>query len=390
MKVEAFGFEVSFSKVKVTPQRPVYLAGLARPRVSRGVHDDLYARCMLVSRDNFALALVGVDSIGLQYCDVGEVKEKLLRLSVYALVGSTHDHSSPDVIGLWGPDSETSGVDPEYIGFLKESIVECVEKAAENLTRAKLSIALARLPEGVARNTRDPGLIDQEVVVMAAESHEGEKLGVLVNFGLHPEVLWRDNLLLTADFPYYMLSKLEKEYGGTGVFLNGSLGGMVTPDVREHSYAEAERVGTTIADAVLKAIATRTTAYSSPTLVAVSKEVELPVQNRALFEAVERGVVKRLDRRGNMITTIINYFRISQFLEGVSLPGEPLPKLGLEVKSMLKAPFRMLVGLGDDEVGYIIHPSDWTEGKYEESMSLGPHTAPLLLNELDYLLKLAT
>ncbi|MEM2299288.1 MAG: hypothetical protein QXW23_07185 [Thermofilaceae archaeon] len=389
MKAEVYGFEVSFSRVRVTPEKPVYLAGLARPRVSKGVHDDLYARCMLISLGNASLALVGVDSIGLQYCDVKVVKEKLLKRNIHAIVGSTHDHSSPDVIGLWGPDTETSGVDPEYVGFLRESIVECVEKAAEGLRRAKLEIVLARLPDGVAKNTRDPGLIDRDVVALFAEALDGERLGVLVNFGLHPEVLWSDNLLITADFPYYMLSKLEREYGGTGVFLNGALGGMVTPDVTEHSFAEAERVGASIAESVLKAAGARSTAYSSPSLTVVSREVELTVQNKAFLELAEKGVVRRADRRGDRIASVVNYFRITPLLEGVSLPGEPLPRLGLEVKSMLKAPFRMLVGLGDDEIGYLIPAEDWTEGRYEESMSLGYHAAPLLLGELKHLLELA-
>ncbi|MEM2187587.1 MAG: hypothetical protein QXT37_11460, partial [Thermofilaceae archaeon] len=133
----------------------------------------------------------------------------------------------------------------------------------------------------------------------------------------------------------------------------------------------------------------RSTAYSSPSLTVVSREVELTVQNKAFLELAEKGVVRRADRRGDRIASVVNYFRITPLLEGVSLPGEPLPRLGLEVKSMLKAPFRMLVGLGDDEIGYLITAEDWTEGKYEESMSLGYHAAPLLLGELKRLLELA-
>ncbi len=389
MRAEIHGLEVAFAKVRVTPERPVYLAGLSRPRLSRGVHDDLYVRCMVMSHGGSTVALVGVDSIGLPYADVSEVKGRLLRRGVLAVVASTHDHSSPDTIGLWGPDYETSGVDPEYLSFLKGAIAECVEEACGSLRRARLTVSSAQLPEGVAKNSRDPGLIDREVTVLAAESYQGERLGIAVNFGLHPEVLSGDNLLITADFPHYMLSALESRYGGVGLFLNGALGGMVTPDVREHSFAEAERVGVAIAAAALEALAGRAAAHSTPELLLVSKEVELPVHNRVFIELVRKGVLRKLGDRPDRTVSVVSYFRLSPLVEGVSLPGEPLPKVGLRAKALLRAPFRMLVGLGDDEIGYIIDAEDWTEGRYEESMSLGPLTSTILLGELSRLVELA-
>ena len=389
MRVEAHGFEIAFSKVKVTPEKPVYLAGFSRSRVSRGVHDDLYIRCMAISYGGATVAFVGVDSIGLVYADVRVVKSKLLKESVLAVIASTHDHSSPDTIGLWGPDGETSGVDPEYLSFLKEMIVECVEAACSNLRRAQLIMSSTLLPEGVAKNSRDPRLIDREMIVLAAESYRGERLGILVNFGLHPEVLSGDNLLITADFPYYMLSSLEESYGGLGVFINGALGGMVTPDVRERSFAEAERVGVAIAREALAAVAGKASTFTSPDLALVTKEVELPVYNRLFVELAERGVLRKIGERSDSTVSSVSYFRVSPFLEGVSLPGEPLPKVGLKAKGMLRSPLKMLIGLGDDEIGYIIDPEDWREGKYEESMSLGPNTATLLLSELRSIVGLA-
>jgi len=383
------GLKIAFSKVKVTPSKPVYLAGLKPNRLSRGVHDDLYARCMLLSYNDILFALIGVDSIGLVYKDTKEIKEKLFGKGVYSIIGSTHDHSSPDVIGLWGPSPEVSGVDLDYLEFLKESIIECVEKALEKLVPAKLIITSTRIPEGVARNGRDPGLIDKEITVLAAETYSGDRLGILVNFGLHPEVLWNDNLLLTADYPYYMLSKLEKEYGGIGVFLNGALGGMITPNVKEHSFKEAERIGTAIADSILKAVKSPTTFYTVASLTVVSKEIELPVLNKKFIELAEKGVVRKISEENTRTRSIVNYFRISPLLEGVSMPGEPLPKVGLKVEKMLRKPFKMFIGLGDDEIGYVIDPEDWKEGKYEESMSLGPDTATILMGEIRHIIEVA-
>ena len=67
----------------------------------------------------------------------------------------------------------------------------------------------------------------------------------------------------------------------------------------------------------------------------------------------------------------------------VTFPGEPLPKVGLKAKKMLDGPFKFVIGLGNDEIGYIIDSEDWTPGKYEESMSLGSKTADLILSNIN-------
>ena len=32
----------------------------------------------------------------------------------YAVIAATHNHSTPDLMGLWGPHPLSSGVDPAY------------------------------------------------------------------------------------------------------------------------------------------------------------------------------------------------------------------------------------------------------------------------------------
>ena len=66
---------------------------------------------------------------------------------------------------------------------------------------------------------------------------------------------------------------------------------------------------------------------------------------------------------------------------------QALPEVGKEVFSLMNAKHRFLVGLGQDEVGYILPKADFDPKKYEESMSLGPETAPTLLDALNHLLK---
>ena len=71
----------------------------------------------------------------------------------------------------------------------------------------------------------------------------------------------------------------------------------------------------------------------------------------------------------------------------VTVPGEALPEVGGEIRGLLEAPVGFVIGLGQDEIGYILPKEAFDPKKYEESMSLGPRTAPTLLDALKPLLK---
>ena len=59
----------------------------------------------------------------------------------------------------------------------------------------------------------------------------------------------------------------------------------------------------------------------------------------------------------------------------VTLPGELLPEVSFEILEQMGGFPRMLIGLGNDELGYLIPPYNFREGIYEESMSRGPAAA---------------
>ena len=386
MTARLVGVEVGASKVPVTPAKPVYLAGLGHGRLSEGVHDDLYARALVICEGSKAITLVGVDSIGVMRDHLAPLKEKLATRGVALLLSSTHDHSSPDTIGLWGPEPGVSGFDDEYMELLLSGVEEAVEKALEEVERGALELGSAALPRGVAKNTRNPELLDREISYIVARSG-GRVLGTLVNFGLHPEVLWMDNRLVTADFVHYLCRELEGALGGVAIFLNGALGGMVTPDVVSHTFEEAERVGRAAARAVLESVSrSKPRVEATCELALASKLVELPVHNAVLAEAARVGVVKRGVGEPPTVETEVSVLELRPLASLAALPGEPLPAVGLRVKGVLRSPYRFLVSLCNDEIGYIIGRDEWDPKRYEESMSLGPLTCEILLSALGELL----
>jgi hypothetical protein len=61
-------------------------------------------------------------------------------------------------------------------------------------------------------------------------------------------------------------------------------------------------------------------------------------------------------------------------------PGEVFPAIGLRVKSEMTGLVRFFVGLGNDELGYVMDDNEygmWPH-EYESSMSVGPATGMLL------------
>ena len=376
--------EGGVSSIKITPKKPVYLAGFDRKstghELSRGIHDDLYAKCLLIKVGGRQLGFLALDLIGLFHDDV----EKFRRLSCKCglnpdgvIVSSTHQHSGPDTLGLWGPEPTVSGVDPEYMSFLMDRMVTALAEASGRPRPVRLWASKTEMPKGVAKNSRDPGVLDEEIVILRVEEVGGSNMAVLVNFGLHPEVLWADNDLITSDFPHYMYRTVESEVGGLCIFINGSLGGMVTPLVKERSFKEAERVGSTIGDAILESL-DDAEPIEAVRFKLLTERVKLPIRNEKFRTLSDLGVLKRELVDGDVETRLtIATLGNASFL---TIPGEPLPKFGLRVKSMMPGEFRFLIALGDDELGYIIPHEDWSPERYEESMSLGPETAPILID----------
>ena len=110
--------EVAFGQAEITPesleQPAVWLAGYAMNRRATGIHDPLYARCVLLRHEARTFALISLDLIGLQYPAVQRIRAQLADYT-HVTVSSTHNHEGPDVIGVWGRSPVHRGVDDRYV-----------------------------------------------------------------------------------------------------------------------------------------------------------------------------------------------------------------------------------------------------------------------------------
>jgi hypothetical protein len=404
--------QIGYAQTVITPSldRPVFLAGFGSNRRAQSVHDDLYARALAISDGKAALVLCALDLIGFFRPDVYAVVESLTDQEVYRslrpeiVIACTHTHHGPDTMGLWGPDQKTRGVDEAWMPVLKERIRSAILAALENLQPcAAYRFASVRVP-GVARNARDPHIVDDELAVAQFFSPEGKALAALFNFPCHPEVLWDQNPSITSDYPASLREEVEKQSGAPCIFFSGALGGMMTPDVTDHSFAESEAMGRTIAEAGLAALAA-----AEPIPAGAGQPIKLSLQKKVFAAKLTNPLYKiafwrkllpdARDKKG-CITSEVNLIKIGG-LWLASVPGEMLPKLGLALKDDLRrsgAQVAGVIGLANDELGYILPLEDFKYplnpfspgDHYEETNSIGKDITPKVMEGVRSLLPAET
>ena len=160
---------IGYAQEIITPslERPVYLAGFDQNRRAESVHDDLYVRALALVLGETEVVVAALDLIGLgrQHCQEIERRVNVAKPGTRKFLSCTHTHHGPDTIGLWGPDTARSGVDPLYMDSLKDKIVGAMLAALDQMAPAEMRLALVQV-SGLAKNARDPDILDEELTCL--------------------------------------------------------------------------------------------------------------------------------------------------------------------------------------------------------------------------------
>jgi hypothetical protein len=433
----AADFTVGFAEVDVTPElgkKPVYLAGFGQNRKATKVHDPITARAVVLADGADKIALVSVDVVGLFITSTERVREKLPGFK-YVLVSATHNHEGPDTLGLWGPSPLQSGVDPDYLKKVEEGCAAAVKQADAARKPAAARIGTAAAPE-LVNDTRLPVVKHDELVaVRFADPKTGDPIGVLVQWNCHPEVLDDKNTEVTADFVHSTVKHLRESQKCPVAYFTGTVGGLMTTirlevrdeagkELRDGTFEKAERYGTLVGKLADKALAGSVPISLTPFEVR-TRALLVPIDNNLYRLGWQLGTLQRplYAWDGNptpkefVLTkdiskpvaakTEVGYLKLGE-LEVAVIPGEIYPELVLgkvedpaapgadfpdapiepAVYAQLKGKHRMLIGLGNDELGYFIPKRQWDEKppycyglkkpQYGEINSVGPEAAPVI------------
>jgi hypothetical protein len=262
---------------------PVYIAGFGSPRPASGMHDSQWARAVVMRNGDVTIAMVALDTFSIFFDDVAAMREMVADTEVdYLTACASHSHQAADTLGIYGPDTSTSGVDPAYLDRVRAEAAGAVRDALENMQAANVQYATFRFrdqPGGMLRyvsDNRHPHIIDDEArIVRFTEAGTETTIATLVNFGSHAEYWGSRNSLLSSDFVHWMREGIEggvtgpdgevPGVGGVALFFEGAIGSQIGPQqiepetwegtaIETDSMEAAEVVGEQMAYFVLEAL----------------------------------------------------------------------------------------------------------------------------------------
>lgn len=418
------------AQVKITPPVGSMIGNSYGITVARGVTSDLHAKAVVFAVGETKAALVACDLISLHRPIVERTRALIAQRSgldpQHVILCATHAHSGPQThpLLLELGDARTRELSEAYVRELPALIAESVVRAEKDLQPARISVARARedsisfnrrflLRDGSVRMNpgrnnpevvRAMGPIDPEVGVVYVEALDGQPLVTLVNFALHVAIVGGDRV--SADYPHTLARALAAVKGEemVTIFTNGMAGNINHIDVRRREElrgeAEAARVGTILAAAVLKAFK-ELKPVGATTLRAASRAVRLPAPTPA-HEAVEEARrIMRGHGKGAPFPAVINAWRIidqaelsrggaiesevqvislGRELALVGYPGDSFVELGFAMKQNSPFQFTFVAEQsGNGALSYIPNRAAYPQGGYEvDSARLAPGGGELL------------
>lgn len=419
------GLLAGAAKCVITPPVGDWMDGNVREEGSRGIHDDLYARALVLDDGaGNAWAAVALDVCGFYRPFAEQVRTLAARATDLAperiLVCATHTHAGPALLGILGERSD------ECVHTMTaRHAASAIQMAAAARRPARLAwgAGVATTPVNNRRlRTRDGathmnwegldpaqvvevlGPTDPRVTVLRVDDLEGQAIASLIHYALHPAILAGDNWLLSADWPGYALRLVERERGGVGVFVNGATGNVNHIDYRRpqqrRGFHEAHRLGTIVGATALIALLEAEDTAEQVALGCLSEQVDIPGRRftpeqvahaqqvldattgpiRAQVDGVPDALFARellgLAARGEYSESC----EIQALRAGdgalVAGPFELFVEYQLALREQSPLPFTCFVGYANDYQGYVPTPRAFEEGGYEPTPSGWSKLAP--------------
>ena len=414
---------IGIAEVNYTPEVGLDMAGNYRgdDYASRGVHDPLYARAVVVSNEKGEKAAM----LTVDICNIPKESVEMMRNYIgenttivpgNVMIMSTHTHSGP-VSNLNSPGAK------EYLTKAANAVIE----ADKNSKPTRLSVGRSH-EDRVSHNRRlkckdgtthmcwekfEPGFviepwgpIDPELITLSFEQ-EGKPTGVIVNFACHATTLTGNNWLYSADYPGYIGESIKKVKGKDymPMFFSGCAGNVTQVDYRvgfPDTYQECQRIGYILGVSALEAIKNEQAISSD--IVAISKEM-VPVKRMTITDeqfAWAQAILKKVEREGmpplqadgipnaqyakdwiamRASQGTVDSLEVMVVRVGdaafVGLPGEMFTEFGIDIKSKSPCKNTMVMGLTNDEKGYFPTKESFTQGpKGFTPMITGYETTP--------------
>ncbi len=382
---------------------------------------DAGQRVLLVSLDSLTAPRSAVEAAVRRIADAtGIPKDNIL-------ICATHTHAGPSSI-----DFHDFILNVEFVRRLEECSVLAAVKAVEALDdgRSGCELVYGQSQEAtVGRNSRlllkdgsigwygyeesdtvrPTGPYDPDLYVLAARRSDGGYDGLAFNHSVHNIGKIREERMSPGFYGLAAL-EIERRYGATTLFLPGAFGSTHNITSNGSGVPAAESVHRVV-EAIEDALSHAQPAVSGPVKVLnrpftyhmrhfneaeESAAVKFYMEKYVLEEAKRQLEIFQQMRdemaplQGEARQTRIQIIRLGEIVF-VGIPGELFARLGLELRR--RSPFRhtCIIGLANDEIGYIPDRKAYTDGGYQTWVGwhspLEPGTGEAMVDQAVAMLK---
>lgn len=420
----------AYAEIPLPDEGSLYIAGYHNGWEITEVRDLQRATALWLEAGDCRAALVSVDCVGLGSDTAARVRDALADLiretgcTVHVI--ATHDHAGLDTLGLWGPVAE-DGKNPAFMESLVSACRDAVLRAYDDRRPGRLYAADVPMDGEMFRDSRDPQVWDPMLHMLRFAPDDGGAGIRVLSCGAHAESLRGANTRLSRDYPGVLCGLVEERTGDRALFFPGAVGGLVMTREFVSPFDAEENLlltGRKLADyACGPAEETELDASFSDAGISFS----VPLDNTVFLYYKFLGILGNEAERGAGETGYALGSSLSVLRLGsktlVLVPGEIFPELvfggGLgeraayperqnpeplaEILSSHGLGDFFVIGLADDELGYIVPPDDFLVNEeapyledakpadgsrhYEETNSVGRGCADAIANALRELLE---
>ena len=389
--------EVVVTRVKDEPTQRILRLIDKAPEDFEDVHDELYARALVLSDGTQHLAIITVDLGSLDGPAVLSAIEKATGIpEINIAVNWSHTHGAPGVDGR----ASAPGSDE----WLANTLSQLVHHAIDNLQGATLRVG--REPVQIGYNRRlmgDDGYITMDVNptgaivpwvdVLGIYGNDGLRIAVLFSHAAHPVIVHWASEAITADFPGFAVGHLRNlldKYSdpqGVLMFAQGCCANINGYPLRG-GYDAADAAGLSLAFAAKNALAHAETVSTKP-FRAKAIELSLPYWHPSAdrCEAIlkrepntrHRERLRRIMDGGSQefLSFPMNAFSVGDKLCMLFLPSETFAEYQLFADETSPFKHTVIYGYTNRGVGYVATKKDYDLGErggYEASIN---HRWPL-------------
>ncbi|MBI3010943.1 MAG: neutral/alkaline non-lysosomal ceramidase N-terminal domain-containing protein [Candidatus Omnitrophica bacterium] len=387
--VAAGEVQAGVAKEQFVLPRRVPLAGFSKRKgaPSRGLHDPVGVRALVLQDEGIRVALVSCDLLIIDERLFDAVRARLIEQGLprdlVLMLAATHTHSGPGAYGKRFLEKISMGhFDPQVFDALVKAISDAVIRAYAGRSPTRIA-SMTAATEGLVKNRMDPdGITDSELRMTAFYRPAGDRpYAVLVNFAAHPTALGTWNRYLSADYPGVVVEAVERRVpGATCLFFAGSVGDQ-GPAKAGIGFERAAWIGQSLAQVVVRMLETAHPALPGA-LRALQERLTLPPANVRLGFGVSlpRWMGKRLvddDATLSLLAVGNDVF--------FGVPCDLTAGLGQELRASARSRGLepMVIGFASDYIGYCISAALYEAGPYESLMAFnGPNTGELIVKRL--------